>query len=253
MSLITKFKQTLKDLSAERRRDIPLPVYILWWVIRLIIIYAAIASTVRGSKYALQIWVNVLLCFLFTIFKFFPKDKFIFSRFSFRLETIALILNFVTTYVGTYLNLYYTVASWDMIVHFCGGIVGVYVGYEFTMAAAKKQKELRPIVGVICGIGWCSWAAILWEIFEFNYDQFTGGNIQHWSLALSGNPLGTEFYSFGAHPERYALFDTMTDLMCGFYGALIGGVIVFIWLSKRIKKAEAAKKQEETQTVTIEK
>jgi len=211
-----------------------------------LLIYAAIKSTLVHGPDTLQLWVNVLLSYIFTIFKFFPKEKFIFSRFSFRLETIALILNLVTTYFGNYLNLYYTLPAWDMIVHFCGGIVGVYFGYEFTVAAAKKQKEFRPIVGVICGIGWCSWAAIFWEIFEFNYDQFTGSNIQHWSLVLSGNlAKGVEFYSFGAHPERYALFDTMTDLMCGFYGALIGGVIVFIWLSKRIKKAEAAKQQAE--------
>lgn len=239
MSSISNFKQRLKDLSAERKRDIPLPIYIFWWIVRILIIYAAIDSTRKGDPGALQMWVNVVLCFIFTVFKFFPKEKFVFSRLSFRMETIALVLNLVTTFIGSYLNLYYTVASWDMIIHFFGGMVGVYFGYEFTVAAAKKQKEFTPIVGVICGIGWCSWGAILWEIFEFTFDQLTGSNIQHWSLVLSGNLAeGTEFFSF-SDPMRYALFDTMSDLMLGFGGSMVGGVIVFIWLARRIKKAAA--------------
>ncbi|MEI6579532.1 MAG: hypothetical protein WCN92_08750 [Eubacteriales bacterium] len=242
-------KQRFRDLTDELKRDIPLPIYIFWWIVRVLIIYAAINTTRKGDPGALQMWANVVLCFIFTIFKFFPKEKFLFSRLSFRMETIALVLNLVTTFIGSYLNLYYTAASWDIIVHFFGGMVGVYFGYEFTVAAAKRQKEFTPIVGVICGIGWCSWGAILWEIFEFTYDQLTGSNIQHWSLALAGGGKGAEFFGF-TDPMRYAIFDTMSDLICGFAGAMIGGVIVFIWLSKRIKKAKVTPGQQAEAPVT---
>lgn len=225
-------KRRTLDLIDELKRDIPLPIYILWWVARILMIYGAIDLMYKGSKDTLQMSVNVFICFMFSIFKLFPKEKFIFSRLSFKMETIVIGLTFVTSFFGSYLNLYFTLPSWDMLIHFFGGMVGVYFGYEVTVAAAKKQKEFTPIVGVICGIGWCSWGAILWEIFEFSYDQLTGNNIQHWQY------IDKNFEIFKiTDPARYALFDTMSDLIFGFVGAIIGGIIVFIFLNRSFRNA----------------
>ncbi|MEI6578751.1 MAG: hypothetical protein WCN92_04730 [Eubacteriales bacterium] len=228
----------------------PLPIYIFWWIVRILLIFAAIDMIRKnvGSKEVLQMCVNVFICFMFTLFKLFPKEKFIFSRLSFRFETIVIILNLVTTYIGSYLNWYFTVPSWDMIIHLLGAIAGVYAGYEVTVAANKNRKELAPIVGAICGVGFCSWGAIFWEIFEFTLDQLTGSNIQHWQYIDKNFEIFTL-----TNPARYALFDTMSDLILGFVGSIVGGIIVFIWLAKRDRKAAATGQQAEVDALLSKK
>ena len=80
--------------------------------------------------------------------------------------------------------------------------------------------------------------AIFWEIFEFTYDQLTNSNTQHWDITLTDGGKGEELFHF-TNPMRYALFDTMSDLILGFAGTIIGGIIVYVWLKKRAEKAAA--------------
>lgn len=233
-------RQTLKNLSAERKRDIPLPIYIFWWIARLLMVFSAVESIISGRKYVQQLCVYAGVSFLFTVFKLFPKDKFLLSRLSFRMETIVIIIALVNSFFGSYLNFFYIVPLWDMALHLLVPIVGVYFGYELTIAAMKKKTELTPGIGMLCGIGWCGLFSMLWEIFEFTYDQLSGANTQHWRLIGAGD----EIFSF-TDPMRYALLDTMSDTILNFAGAIIGGIIVFIWLKRKAEKAmKASEKQD---------
>ena len=201
-------------------------------------IYGTVVYIITGNKYAFQMGVNVFLCFFFTLMKLFPKDRFILSRLSFRIESIALVQIFLSAFGGLYLNFYYTIDSFDMLLHFFVSIIAVYICYELTFAAMKDKTKMTPAFGALCGIGWVNSFAIFWEIFEFTYDQLTNSNTQHWDLKQAG-PNGTEIFHF-TNPMRYALFDTMSDLILGFAGALLGGIIVYVWLKKRAQKAAAA-------------
>lgn len=248
-------KKTLKDLHEERKRDVPLPVYIFWWVVRILVIYGAIMSLITHNTLETpQMFVNIVVCFIFTFFKLFPKEKFLLSRLSFRLETIVIFLNLMTTYFGSYLRFYETVPAWDMMVHFVFSIVGVYFAYEVTVAASKKRLDLEPVVGALCGFGLCNAGGVFWEIYEFTVDQISGRNVQHWDLSQAANGKGTEIFHF-TNPMRYALLDTMSDLIFAFVGTIIGTVIIYYWLKKRAQKAAAVpeKQPEIYAAVSIEK
>lgn len=242
MRLMAYLKRTLKDLHEERKRDVPLPVYLFWWVVRILVIYGTIQSILNHNTLEVpQMIANIFVCFIFSFFKLFPKEKFLFSRLSFKLETIVIFLNLMTTYCGSYLRFYETIDAWDMMVHFVFSILGVYFCYEVTVAATKERKDLEPIVGALCGFGLCTAGGVFWEIYEFTVDQIGGRNVQHWDLSKANNGKGTEIFHF-TNPMRYALLDTMSDLIFAFAGAIIGTVIIYYWLKKRAKKA--AEKQE---------
>jgi len=237
-------KQTLKDLHEERKRDVPLPVYIFWWVVRLLVIYGAIKSVINHNTLEIpQMIANIFVCFIFTFFKIFPKEKFLLSRLSFKIETVVILLNLMTTYLGSYIRFYETIPAWDMMVHFVFSIIGVYVSYEVLVAASKKRKDLEPIVGALSGFGLCTVGGVFWEIYEFTVDQISGRNVQHWDLSQAANGKGVEIFHF-TNPMRYALLDTMSDLIFAFVGAIIGTVILYYWLKKRAKKAAAKPEQE---------
>ena len=84
----------------------------------------------------------------------------------------------------------------------------------------------------------------LWECWEFSFDQLFGGDTQHWSLALATetkiNHLifqpAKEFMSEDWQ-ARFALMDTMTDIVANTLGAVIGGIVLKIALrkNKRVK------------------
>jgi len=232
-------KQTFKDLHEERKRDIPLPVYIFWWIVRILVIYGAIKSVINHNTLEIpQMIANIFVCFIFTFFKLFPKEKFLLSRFSFKLETIVILLNLMTTYLGSYIRFYETVPAWDMMIHFVFSVLGVYFCYEITVAATKERKDLEPVVGALSGFGLCTAGGVFWEIYEFTVDQISGRNVQHWDLSQAANGKGVEIFHF-TNPMRYALLDTMSDLIFAFAGAIIGTVIIYYWLKKRAKKAAA--------------
>ncbi len=81
--------------------------------------------------------------------------------------------------------------------------------------------------------------ALLWEVFEYTTDSLLGGNAQrvipemfnngnNTKLPLEGNM--EEIYNFYLQPEgyRYALEDTMTDIIVCLGGTVLSSAMVLI-------------------------
>jgi hypothetical protein len=75
-----------------------------------------------------------------------------------------------------------------------------------------------------------------WELFEFTFDQWFGGDAQHWSLELAIKEAGSLeelFMLIPLEPERlearFAIMDTMEDAICN----AIGAVIMYLILRKK--------------------
>lgn len=225
---------------------------VLWWVMRLIMIAGMIESFVNADKYEDKIRTmmvgNLFLTFGWELFQIFPESR-LFRHFTPVFQNFTSVYIVLTAFLGAYVNFYYTVWWWDTVLHFLSGGMCVFAGYEFLRAYEKRDNKKIPLsVGVFAAFCSSFMFGTLWECWEFFFDQFFGGDTQHWSLALATetkiNHLifqpAAEFMSED-WIARFALMDTMTDIVANTLGAIIGGVILKIVLQR---KANAAKRIE---------
>ncbi|MEG1584469.1 MAG: DUF2238 domain-containing protein [Anaerovorax sp.] len=100
--------------------------------------------------------------------------------------------------LGTIVNLYRTIDSYDRIIHFLSGILLAEAG-RMIMEHILEKKQSTDFTSVILlfAVNFSCMAAGLWEIYEFTGDQLLGTTMQ-------GNNL-----------------NTMGDIVSGFLGAVV--------------------------------
>lgn len=136
------------------------------------------------------------------------------------------IMNYTTIWMdslrgGAFLNFYYSIFMWDKILHLLGGAEAVFMGYELATAMQKRDKKQcdLPIV-LLCALGFSFFISTCWELFEFSFDQIAGGDSQHWSYELAKAANNTRTFFKPRDPARFALMDTMTDIVFNTLGAV---------------------------------
>lgn len=204
---------------------------IYWWIIRLIMIGALIDSIFfrKDIQQSLQTFANLALMFLWEIFQIFPQKNLLRHIPSYVQDFLVFGL-FLASFGGAYLNFYYSITLYDVIFHTIGGAAGVFAGYEVIVAMQKRDKVKASVSIVLLGaFGFSFFAGTGWELFEFTFDQIAFGDAQHWSLALAQE--AAEQHNIGLPniiPEldvmRYALIDTMEDIIFNTVGAVVAYV-----------------------------
>lgn len=208
---------------------------VYWWIMRGLMIYALI-DTIRngrdynGSNPPIQIAANLVGMFAYEIIQLFPKNSLL-RHFSPRFQNITALGFLLGSFGGAYLNLYYVLPMYDKILHATGTAEGVYIGYEFVCAMQLKHKKTcPPQIAALCALGFGFVLASGWELFEFVYDQFFGGDAQHWNYSIALQDAGGDWRNiFQMFPikdpevfrERFALMDTMGDIVMNFVGGFI--------------------------------
>ena len=88
---------------------------------------------------------------------------------------------------------------------------------------------------MLCAFGFGFILSSAWELFEFTYDQFFGGDAQHWNLQAALDTVGGDIQRiFQMIPikdpelfsKRFPLMDTMADIIMNF----VGGVVMYVIL-----------------------
>lgn len=124
-----------------------------------------------------------------------------------RLELIYLIWFMLAMVLGINFDLYRLCYPLDKIAHSCSGIVAAFVAKEIIDQASAKPDRLW--FKVLFTVAFTALTAVVWEIYEFSYDQLFHGHMQQ--LIVPG------------------LQDTMWDMIV----ALVGGTITSILIYKR--------------------
>ncbi len=218
---------------------------VCWWLFRIMMIIALIDSAfglgiVKDKpdvQQVLQTGANLAAMFIWEIGQLFSRKRW--PRYiPTYIQDILIPLVWGASFGGAYLNWYYSINSWDIILHTVLGGFAVIMGYELVTAIQKRDKKsVHMNVAVLCALGISFLGCTCWEVFEFTFDQIAGGDSQHWSKALAeeatllyGNPhLAAPNIIPELDPMRYALIDTMEDTICN----VVGGLLVYIGL--RIK------------------
>ena len=208
---------------------------VFWWILRAVMIGALIDSIFfrKDVQQSLQTGANLLLMFLWEIFQLFPAKTWLRQVPSYIQDFLAPGL-FLASFGGAYLNFYYSVPVYDLVFPAVGGFAGAFAGYEVIVAMQKRDKvQCSAAIAVLGAFGFSFFAGTGWELFEFIFDQVAGGDAQHWSLALAeaaseqyGVPLPNVIPELD--PMRWALIDTMEDIVCNTVGAVLAWVILKI-------------------------
>lgn len=146
--------------------------------------------------------------------------------------------------IGEALQVYYLIPSWDVILHIFSGLFFTIIGYILFRIFTRHNKiKHKVLLGVMFGI-FCSLAvSVLWEVYEFMCDSIGGLNMQKilpedaaWfnggdtQAILDIETYGEEILAFYSTPEgyKYALMDTMEDLVGCFLGTIATGIFIAI-------------------------
>jgi len=118
---------------------------------------------------------------------------------------------------GKMFNLYDVIPIYDLILHAASGILLVFMGhYILSLLLVRHPEHNIPRIVTL----WFCWlfgaaSACVWEIYEFTADRLFGLDCQLWTLGFGG------------------LVDTMTDIIMGTAGALVGVILLRLLLKKQ--------------------
>lgn len=238
--LIQGIKTKLRTEYTVFRKEVTWVEYASWWIVRVIIACALAKTAFAGDPDGLTLRLSAkLVCtFILPALHLLPRSVFL-ARLSYRVQTLVSLLLFLTAVLGQYKGFYSTVEWYDAYLHTFGCFVCVFLGYALTLALQREKQPLSPLVASISGFGFSFFFAVGWEIFEFASDSLTGGNSQNWAFS---NSEGLLSLFPDIEPQRYALLDTMTDLMFGTVGSIIGGIVLFIYICRKNKRDESSNK-----------
>ncbi len=258
----------MKERFHTMLKDVKVWELIFWWLLRCAMIFAFIDTAfLRGSTYTasnppIQIAANLVGMFAYEIIQlFFPKNS-TFRLLSPHFQNITALGFFLGSFGGAYMNLYYILPLYDKILHAYGTAEAVFIGYEYLTAKQLKLQKTAP--HQIINLGALGFGFILssgWELFEFTYDQFFGGDAQHWNYDLALESAGgdpSKIFQLIPMNEisRFALMDTMGDIVLNFIGAFLMFILLCILpyhhrgandVNKRIEAMQAAAAKETAQ------
>lgn len=220
------------------RKQVTWLEYALWWAARIALLYALIRAVTgkMSGILILQLKAELALLFVFPALHLLPRSIFI-ARLSYRAQDAIVVMLFTTAYFGQYKGFYSTVEWYDAYMHILGCFVCVFAGYALTVSLKHDSLPLAPVVAAMCGFGFSFFFAAGWEIFEFICDIVTpSNNTQNWAASNSEHIIAL---LPEMDPRRYALLDTMSDLVTGAVGSLLGGVSLFVYACVKNKKSAA--------------
>jgi len=229
-------KRKLKSEYKMFRDEVTWVEYALWWVLRIFLFYALFKTIKMGitGVTLFQLGAEVALTFVLPLLHLLPRKIFL-ARLNYRVQDVVVFLLFVTAFFGQFKACYSNVEWYDVYLHIIGMFLCVYAGYALTMALKHDNLPLAPVVAAMCGFGFSFFLAVSWEIFEFICDSiWAGSNSQNWMNTDSNQLLAL---LPAMDPRRYALLDTMSDLIAGTIGSVLGGIAIFPYVYFMNKKA----------------
>jgi len=188
-------------------------------------------------------------------------------------------------YLGEVFSFYYHVKFWDSLCHFCSSLIFGILSLSFIYLLNKKTQGKGFGAGFIAIFVFCFsvTTGFIWEIIEFTIDAIFGSNMQKFIPTVDGifnggagkEPLEGSMEmiaDFFRKPSgyKYALMDTMKDIIVDFFGALLVAIFLYVIFKKeratvesfaiktrsslnKSSKNENSCEKEENQTTNVEK
>lgn len=212
----------MKEFISRLKGECKTPVFILWWVLRIMMLAAFVLNFFSDSC-TLTGQIHITVCFvgsfLWELSLAMPKK----SLFRLMPSSIHTVINLGLTasaVLGVYFNMYYSVRFFDGVLQAFFSFLSVLYGYEIAYAFVKKEHFAATkamVYFVAFGVSFICFN--VWELGEFFADQLVGhltgqpGNAQFWSVLLSEGTARAESILPPLVSERLPLMDIMADII----------------------------------------
>lgn len=224
------------------RKDISVPEYLLWWQVRIMMLYAlgmtakTYAQTGERFDILIQLIANAVAAFAVPLLRFiFPKQIFL-GRVPYTAQRYGMIIILIGSYMGHYHG-FCGRPGYDSFLHVLSGFLCVFICYDIVIKG--MQTEEKPVSGFIAsviGFGMGCFVIILWEIFEFTYDYFVGTNLQDFLFNPAEDYIVFRVFGKPKMTEQFPVFDTMTDMILALSASIPAAGILWAHTAYKQKK-----------------
>lgn len=187
----------------------------------LLILAIALIFEIVNKNWA-TLFVTVLTIFLCLSPYFFQKKYNIYLPPEIQLGIVLFI--YASMFLGEVRNFYIKYWWWDSLLHTFSGFAMALIVFGIMYIFYRTEKiNTSPFFIAILIFSITMTIGVLWEIYEFGYDNFFEGNMQR------ARNLCPEF---GECDTRVGIYDTMKDFMLNGIGALFSSILGYIYLKK---------------------
>lgn len=228
----------MKEYISRLRAGCKTYVFISWWVMRILMLAAFIASFFE-EKPDMSAQIHIAVCFIASFFWEMTQAtsaKSLFRVIPSSIHTVANVGFFLSAVLGVYFNFYYTVRFFDPLLQGFFGFISVLYGYEIAYALVKRDRfsaTKAMVFFVAFGISFICFNA--WELGEFFSDQLMGhltgqaGNAQFWSQALAEGTAIEKSLIDPLVDEREPLMGLMLDVFVHSLSSFIALIFINIF------------------------
>lgn len=225
----------------------------IYIALRLLVVIVLIAEIFNRN------YNNIFLCVATLVLFMVPSllDKRLNIVLPETLEIIVLLFIFGVGIMGE-INEYYLIFDrWDDILHIINGFLCAAIGFSLVDILNRNEKitfSLSPIFVALVAFCFSMTVGVIWEFFEFGMDVFFRTDMQKDTIITSissviFNPEGKNVavilpiksiivngtpWNYGGYID-IGLYDTMSDLIVNFIGAVIFSIIGWVYIKNRRK------------------
>ncbi len=240
---MNKIKSFIKNEIACLKRDVALPEYIMWWVLRILQSGALIhlIKTNPEDGNVLLLSVNLAGTFLFPLLRILFAPIKITRKLSFRGQSWLNVMIFFGSFLAQGLRWNHEVTSFDKILHLLAGGFIVFVGNEFINVFIREGDRISPLFRTFTAVGFSYMAIAIWEVFEFFVDYYWVDSFnQAYNTSPERDAWFMAIFGLGAQNEnQWAVFDTSVDILCAVVGAIPASIALLIYLVRKEKREKA--------------
>ena len=222
-------------------------VFIVYLVLRLLVLVSLVMSFVRGE------YEHAALCLL--VLALFLAPSFVQYNFGIELpstlQIIILCFIFAAEILGELQCYFIQFPNWDTLLHTTSGFLFAAVGYSLADIMNRSKRvnvKLSPLYLSLVAFCFSMTIGVLWEFFEFSVDRLflmdmqkdtvihtissvmldeTNSNIPVVVQNIQDVQIAGESLGLGGYLD-IGLYDTMEDLFVNFVGALVFSMIGYI-------------------------
>lgn len=159
---------------------------------------------------------------------FFGIEKIFSMKIHFGVKIAIIAYSFLAIVLGEGFNFYYLVTWWDAMLHVLSGVWISMVGFFIVLNLTKSYRGAHRVFICLSVTAMISFSvAFIWEIYEFSFDSIFGTNMQKFipeiadlfnggssKEALEATDEAIAQFYRTSYGYRYALIDTMQDMLC---------------------------------------
>lgn len=212
-----------------------------------LILFSLAVSTVNGHSYfweASQARILVVACVsaMVGLFATTVVEKALKVRFSILVDLLIAMDLFLSIVLGEASHVYYLVNGYDKILHFFGTLQLAVLGYSLAKFFLRETNSgsHQLLFSLIFGFFFAIGTEAIWELYEFTVDSLCGTNMQKYIPDEFYSAIGSDrsleadssaVAAFYSSPEgyRYALMDTMYDILADIGGGTLG-ILLCAWV-----------------------